>query len=99
MHGGHRMQLTPTEWEVLEATADDVEDLEQIYINIRHLTPVARLSEVANAIRSLVERGLLAARIDENGQPPPAPNDLSYVWRAWFERTPDGRDAWASSAP
>ena len=91
-------QITATELEVLDATADDLEDLEQIYLSVRHHSPSpARLPEVADAVRSLVERGLLVARMGEAGGPPK--DDLSYVWSAWFEMTPQGRAVWGSTAP
>lgn len=91
------MQVSATEWAVLNATAGDVEDLEQIYRSVHHHSPTApRLPEVADAVRSLVEKGLLAARLGADGGSP-APDDLSFVWKAQFELTPPGRDAWRSS--
>jgi predicted nucleic acid-binding protein len=35
-------------------------------------------------VHTLVEKGLLAARWEEGGQPLPLTSDLGYVWRAWF---------------
>lgn len=93
------MQVSATEWAVLNATADDVEDLEQIYRSVHLHSPTApRLPEVADAVRSLVEKGLLAAQMGEAGGSP-APDDLSSVWKARFALTPPGRAAWESSAP
>ena len=93
------MQVSATEWAVLNATADDVEDLEQIYRSVHHESPTApRLPDVADAVRSLVEKGFLAPRMGENGGPPAA-DDLSFIWKARFEVTPRGRAAWESSAP
>jgi hypothetical protein len=108
-------QITSTEWLVLNATADDVENLEQIYRSLafessedpdhpsdphayswREARPTILLSEIADAIQSLVARGLLVPRRD------PAetsnPDDLSYVWRAWFEMSEAGRSLWAATA-
>src|SRR5260370_12185474 len=105
--------LDKTAWEVLNATADDCEDLEQIYRQVclefssqdrerggYYYRPVKEgplLYEVADRIRSLVENGLLAPVMDEKGLPVSDLTDQSYVWRAWFRMTPDGRSAWASS--
>ena len=45
----------------------------------------------------LVAAGLLAARWEESGDPVTDRDDLSYVWRAWFGMTPEGRRAWEAS--
>ncbi len=108
--------LDKTAWEILNATADDWENLEQIYHLISfdfssehyenrdrgayYLRPAqgaASLEEIAARITSLVEAGLLAARLGESGSPVSDPSDRSYVWLAWFHMTPDGRSAWESS--
>jgi hypothetical protein len=108
--------LDKTAWEVLNATADDCENFEQIYRLIcyelfpdaeapnhlpYHLRPVHNpilLSEIANRIRELVDEGLLAIVMDEDGHPWQNRDDLSYVWRAWFSMTAEGKSAWESSA-
>jgi len=90
--------LNRTEWEVLNAAADDAENLEQIFRMLHHASPSMLLSEVADAVKILVEEGFLEAR-GENGQPLPSPSDLDYVWRAWFTMTPRGKEAWRSHAP
>jgi hypothetical protein len=105
--------ISSTEWLVLNATADDAENLEQIYRSIalefspahyhptdpkayywREARPPVLLSEIADAILSLVARGLLNPRWDPADQS--RRDDLSYVWRAWFELSPEGRSAWAA---
>jgi hypothetical protein len=106
--------LHPVDWEILNATADDCENLEQIYLSVcfelvearpdmkhshRRLQPAILLQDVADRVRGLVERGLLRPVMDEEGGPPPSLADLSYVWRAWFEMTPDGRRSWESASP
>ena len=91
--------LNPTEWEALNATAEDPENLEQIVRMLRDSSPSITLSEVADAVHSLVEKGLLAVRGEEGGQPLPLTSDLGYVWRAWFAMTPRGREAWVAHAP
>ena len=108
--------LDKTAWEILNATADDSENLEEIYRQIcfvftpedqgdqdkrnycfRQAKGAPLLSEVADRIRRLVEMGLLALEMDENGCPLQEVGDLSYVWRAWFRMTAAGRSAWKSS--
>src|SRR5262245_63472701 len=106
--------LDKTAWEILNATADDLENLEQIYLQVCYqlmATPGTRdeavydyrpirgaplLSEIADRIRGLVDQGLLAVAMDED---PPGPDrdGLSYIWRAWFRMTPQGRSIWESS--
>ena len=112
---GHRMDaLHPIDWEILNATADDGENLEQIYLAVcyeflpggsgerhsyRRVKDAVLLQEVADRIRGLVEKDLLAVVMDEEGRPSPDLGDLSYVWRAWFAMTPEGRRLWAASGP
>ena len=104
--------LDPVDWEILNATADDCENLEQIYLSVcfelfetapdhlqhayRRVRPALLLQEVADRVRGLEERGLLEAVMDENGGPPLG-DDLSNVWRAWFAMTPEGRRLWAAA--
>jgi hypothetical protein len=106
--------LSQTDWEILNVTADDPESLEQIYLGVcfeivqtdggdnglhlsyRRVQPVL-LEEIANRVRHLVDLGLLRADSDENGQPLTDLQDLSYVRRAWFSMTSEGRRAWDES--
>jgi hypothetical protein len=104
-------QLTSTEWLVLNSTADDAENLEQIYRSLalercadpdhpgdpsaycwRESQPRILLSEIADAIHSLVARGLLVPRRDPARELDS--DELSDVWRAWFEMTEQGRSLW-----
>ena len=71
--------LNPAEWEVLNATADDPENLEQIFRMLRDSSPSITLCEVADAVHTLVEKGLLAARGEAGGQPLPLTSDLGSV--------------------
>jgi hypothetical protein len=104
----------PVDWEILNATADDAENLEQIYLAVcfetleadgrhsltcRRVRPAVSLQEIADRVRGLVERGLLTAVSDEEGGQPPPADDLSGVWRAWFAMTPEGRRLWAAAGP
>jgi hypothetical protein len=102
-------KLTQLEWEILNAAADDVENLEQIYLSVRfefvgdgaiHVwrerETAVSLAELADAVRSLVERKLLLVRQDP--AEPLSAGDLSYVWRSWFEPTPRGRDLWMAQS-
>jgi hypothetical protein len=101
-------------WEVLNATADDCENLEQIYRQVcyqvlpnspstletdylyRTVKDAPFLSEIAERIRTLVEQGFLAVVMDEEGRPWQGSNDYSYVWRCWFQMTPEGTTIWKS---
>jgi hypothetical protein len=105
--------LDRTAWEVLNATADDCENLEQIYHLVcfeydaegdlpgqgvyRPVRGAPFLSDIADRVRALVEAGLLRPVMDENGEPLSGTADLGYVWRAWFVMTPRGRSVWESS--
>jgi hypothetical protein len=107
-------QVNSTEWLVLNATADDAENLEHIYRCLafeqasdterashagshcwREARPSISLGEVADAIQALVARGLLIARWDP--AEPAHPDDLSYVWKAWFEMSEEGRSLWQAT--
>lgn len=90
-------------WQVLNATADDCENLEQIYGQIG-AEPSAQawkgsvlLGEVAERLVRLVQDGLLDIEMDENGRPWADRNNLCYVWRAWFRMTAAGRSVWQES--
>jgi hypothetical protein len=107
------LDLEKTDWEILNATADDAENLEQIYQMVcfepyvngsenptecqRRLKGAPLLGDVANRVKALVENGLLAIVMDENGRPLQDLGDLSYVWRGWFAMTLRGRQAWEDS--
>jgi hypothetical protein len=108
--------LERIDWEILDATADDWENLEQIYLIVcyevtnacdtlsskatlwrRKVTESLLLSEIADRVRGLVERGLMAAVNEEDGCPVVNKDDLSYIWRAWFRMTAQGKALWESS--
>jgi hypothetical protein len=107
--------LDKIDFDILNVTADDCENLEQIYLGVcydvlpgdgangadthsyRPVTGAPLLTEVADRVRQLVERGLLKIVMNEEGRPWQARNDLSYVWRAWFSMTPQGHSAWEAS--
>jgi hypothetical protein len=91
--------LTTTEWAILKAAVNDGETLEQIYQQLQNIPRPVPLAETADAIRTLVARGLLAARM--GGVDPPAfdLDDLSCIWKASFAVTPEGKETLASSIP
>jgi hypothetical protein len=78
--------LDKTAWEILNATADDCENLEQIYLQIsyelvsepdchsdylyRAIPRAPSLSEVADKIRELVKEGLLQVEMNDRGRRP-----------------------------
>ncbi|HQU44190.1 MAG: hypothetical protein B7Z73_07840 [Planctomycetia bacterium 21-64-5] len=106
-------ELTHVESLVINEILDDAENLEEIYRSLAtQPAPMLRadsrvgtatlpetragiaLAELADAIRSLVERRLLVVRHD----PAEAPvNDLSYVWRCWFEAGTEVRELHSKS--
>jgi hypothetical protein len=108
--------LDQTDWEILDATADDWENLEQIYLAVcfevvdlrsdtpprtdlllRRARPEILLREIADRTRGLVERGLLTAINEDDGRPVTDRGDPSYVWKAWFRMTPEGKRLWEAS--
>jgi hypothetical protein len=106
--------LTKTQWLVLNATADDFEDLEQIYRSInlafcpqesgvvaapswRDAEDRIPLAEIAECIREMVDQGRLTARMSDGGGRPDM-RDLSYVWKGWFQMTPEARELVEASA-
>jgi hypothetical protein len=105
------MSLTSTEWAILNATADDMENLEQIYRTVcleyfqdnhgsghwRERKPLVCLADIAEGIRRLLGEGFLVPIMDEEGSPWTDMDDVSVFWRAWFQMTQAGRDAWSSS--
>ena len=81
--------LTPIELQVLRLTAGEPENLEQIYGHLRDSPLKAPLADVADAVRSLVEKRAIAPR--EEG---PTPTDeWGRLLRAAFEPTSKGREA------
>jgi hypothetical protein len=108
--------LDKIDWEILDATADDWEDLEQIYLSVcfeftgssgegaastgcyRRVRRAVLPQEIADRVRNLVDRELLAAVDEEAGRPITSREDLSYIWHAWFRMTPQGKTLWESSA-
>jgi hypothetical protein len=108
------MGLSKPQWLVLNATADDFEDLEHIYRSINlefcpeqsgpsdsyHWTDAkdrVPLGEIIECIRGLVDQNLIIVRLTELSAPINK-NDLSYLWRGWFQMTPAARQLLESSA-
>lgn len=94
--------LDQLSWKILNATADDCENLEEIYGQVHdHFSPGKKQSRllcaVADRIEQLVRTGLLMVEMDENGVPWADLNDTTFVWRAWFRMTPEGRQSWERS--
>ena len=61
----------------------------------RESAPPILLADIADAVRSLVEKGLLIVR--HHPADDSAMNDLSYVWRSWFQASPEGRGMFQTS--
>jgi len=88
--------LTETELAVLGVTASEARDLETIYEQL-HVPPrPIPLAEAADAVRALVEKGLLSPRSAEGEA---TPDDLSSVWKARFEPTPLAREVLPEGPP
>jgi hypothetical protein len=106
--------LTPVEREVLNATSDDFESLEQIYCSVcfefsseaykpsdptafwfRNRPNSPSLAEIADAIKTLFEQGLLESRI-EDGTWVSSLKDASLMWTGWFHATRKGYSLVAS---
>jgi len=107
--------LDKLSWEILNATADDWENIDQICCLIcgddrlgrdevcnrgeyspRKATVAPQSQEIANRICGLVDAGMLDVRL-ENDQDAHDFKDRSYVWRAWFSLSSEGRKAWEAS--
>jgi hypothetical protein len=79
--------LTPIERAILGTTAYGPENLEVIYQRL-HASPAAvPLSETADAVLALVEKGLL---VPQSAGDEPLPDDPRRVWKARFEPTSQG---------
>jgi hypothetical protein len=89
--------LTPIEWEVLNATSDDAENLEQIHRLLRHAPRPVPLEDAADAVLSLVEKGLLAPVAEGEQQSVSQSIDPRLVWRGWFGMTSRGREVLAAT--
>jgi len=104
------LPLTKLEAEVLNAMADDVENLEQIYKAVslqffsenyqfddprtygwREREPTVFLSEIADTLVTLMGRGMVSVRLEDDQ---PYPSGLEYIWRGWFGMTPLGKALW-----
>ena len=59
----------------------------------------ALLAEIADRLRGLLEKGLLTAVTDEGGRPTPDPRHETFLCRAWFAMTAEGRRLWAAADP
>ncbi len=98
--------LTKTDWEILNATADDWENLEQILALINAQPGTGNgacnsgsLQETADSICNLVENGLLEVHLEDGSFVAPQGSDRSFVWRGWFRMTPAGIALWQESMP
>jgi DNA-binding PadR family transcriptional regulator len=84
--------LTPIEWQVLRLTAGEPENLEQIHDQLRNPPWKAPLADAADAVRSLVEKGILAPRAEDA-------DEVSRIWKATFAPTTEGREVLAEGRP
>jgi hypothetical protein len=77
----------------LEFSAEEHARTEPDAFYWREAKDAVPLSEIVDAIRVLVDRGLLAVRLPEGERDAFArsPNDPSYLWHGWFGITSKGR--------
>jgi hypothetical protein len=64
----------------------------------RPISNAPSLAEIADSIRGLVDKGLLNIIMDQNGRNRWPPEDLSYVWKGWFQMTDEARALVESTA-
>lgn len=107
------MALEKIDWDILNATADDWENLEQIYhmvclefsaenyetggFYLRPIPDAPLLEEIADRIGHLFEASLLEGRLENGNTVSPGKVDANYMWRGWFRMTPQGRQIWESA--
>ena len=81
--------LTPVEKRVLDTTAHGPENLEGIYRRLHASPSPVPLADTVEAVRSLLEKGLL--RPESESEPAP-PDEAGVVWKARLATTFEGRD-------
>jgi hypothetical protein len=91
--------LTMAEWVVLKSAAGDEATLEDVYQKLHRTSQAIPLSEVANTIHALVEKGLLGVRLGQRETPATDLSDLSWIWKASFAVTSKGRESLTVTAP
>ena len=84
--------LTPIEWRVLEVAAGTPGNLEHLYQRLH-----VPLADAADAVRSLVEKGLIESKPDDPATAPKS-DDPSRYWRAKFEPTGQGQEILQATA-
>jgi hypothetical protein len=89
--------LTPIEQAVLNFTADESENLEQIYRSFSLTSQTIRLEDAADAVLSLVQKGLLAPVAEGEQQPVSESIDPRLVWKSCFGVTSRGRETLAAA--
>ncbi len=87
--------LSRLSWEIMNATADDWESLDQVMPSIMpHCGPVDAPA-IARAIACLVNDGLMEEMRHGSVEPTSVVEDpMEY----WFRMTPHGRELWDSQA-
>lgn len=88
--------LTATELAVLSLTANQPEDLEHIYEHLHAPPRSIRLADAADAVKSLVEKGLLVSQLSEDGS---LKKDVSHLWKARFAATENAKNALSDERP
>jgi hypothetical protein len=93
-------RLTELQFQILNATLDDPEDIEQIYLAVNrgfldpgYIQPKHSLRDVVDEVRSLLLGGYLEAPKFCNPLTPQPP-DSSLLHHYWFGPTEKGKHAW-----
>src|SRR5277367_6611512 len=91
------LRLSELQFQILNATMDDAEDLEQIYLAINPgviesgtLQPQYSLRSVVDELDSLLNKGYLEAPLFCNPSLPQPP-DRSRIHHYWFALTDEGK--------
>jgi len=90
-----RTSLDKLSFELMNATADDWESLEQIMPQVERYAGIADRSQIARLIVDLLAEGLFEVMRYEGVTPEMIIQDpIEY----WFRMTPAGRALWSSEA-
>ena len=93
--------MTELQFQVLNATMDDAEDVEQIYLAVNRrslqagsIQPEYPLREIVDGLDLLLKDGYLDAPKFCNETSLPMPPDRSLLHHYWFRPTEKGKQAW-----
>ncbi len=83
-------------WEILNALADDAENIEQVYLAVafefgddqayRRVVPSITLEAIADRLTAMIEAGYVTVTVAD-------------LWRGWLQMTSAGRALWQAMTP